>query len=127
MLTTDPRGVNRSPMVDPDQDSTPELRADDLSRLLTHLDAGPATVFGSSGGAVTALALAQYRPDLVDMVIAHEPPLNEMLADREQRHAEHRGHHRHLPIQRPRRGLAEVPGRRQHRDAGGGVRVRVRG
>ena len=87
VLTTDPRGVNRSPMADPDQDSTPELRADDLSRLLTHLDAGPATVFGSSGGAVTALALAQQRPDLVDLVIAHEPPLNEMLADREQRHA----------------------------------------
>ena len=87
VLTTDPRGVNRSPVADPDQDSTPELRADDLSRLLTHLDAGPATVFGSSGGAVTALALAQDYPDLVRMVIAHEPPLNEVLEDREQRHA----------------------------------------
>ena len=83
VLTTDPRGINRSPLDDPDQDSTPELRADDLSRLLTHLDAGPAAVFGSSGGAVSALALAQAHPELVHTVIAHEPPLDELLDDRE--------------------------------------------
>ena len=44
-------------------------------------------MFGSSGGAVTALALAQAFPDLVHTVVAHEPPLNELLDDREQRHA----------------------------------------
>lgn len=84
VLTTDPRGINRSSVDDPDQDSTPEMRADDLSRLLTHLDAGPAAVFGSSGGAVTALALAQSHPDQVHTVIAHEPPLEELLEDHEQ-------------------------------------------
>lgn len=63
VLTTDPRGINRSPVDDPDGDSTPQLRAEDLSRLLTHLDAGAATVFGSSGGAVTALALAKAHPE----------------------------------------------------------------
>src|SRR5207248_9083063 len=31
VLTTDPRGTGRSPMADPEQDSTPDLRADDLS------------------------------------------------------------------------------------------------
>ncbi|MFD1540937.1 alpha/beta fold hydrolase [Nonomuraea guangzhouensis] len=82
VLTTDPRGINRSPLHDPGQDSTPELRADDLSRLITHLDAGPAAVFGSSGGAVTALAVA--RSEQVHTVIAHEPPLVELLEDREQ-------------------------------------------
>jgi pimeloyl-ACP methyl ester carboxylesterase len=87
VLTTDPRGVGRSTLDDPEQDSTPELRADDLARLLTHLDAGPAVVFGSSGGAVTALALAQARPDLVHTVVAHEPPVQAMLPDAEQRHA----------------------------------------
>jgi pimeloyl-ACP methyl ester carboxylesterase len=87
VLTADPRGINRSRLDDPEQDSTPELRADDLSRLLIHLDAGPATVFGSSGGAVTALALAQQRPDLLHAVIAHEPPLNDLLDDRDRRHA----------------------------------------
>ncbi|MGV9308952.1 alpha/beta fold hydrolase [Nonomuraea sp. NPDC003727] len=84
VLTTDPRGINRSPVDDPGQDSTPEMRADDLSRLLTHLGAGPAAVLGSSGGAVSALALAQAHPDQVHTVIAHEPPLIELLEDREE-------------------------------------------
>ncbi len=87
VLTTDPRGVNRSSLDVPAQDSTPEMRADDLSRLLTHLDAGPAAVFGSSGGAVSALALAVAHPEQVHTVIAHEPPLNNLLDDRDERNA----------------------------------------
>jgi len=83
VLTTDPRGTNRSPLDDPDQDSTPELRADDLARLVVRVDAGPATVFGSSGGAVTALALVQNHPGLVRAVVAHEPPFAALLPDRE--------------------------------------------
>jgi pimeloyl-ACP methyl ester carboxylesterase len=87
VLTTDPRGINRSPVDDPDHDSTPQMRADDLSRLLTQLDAGPAAVLGSSGGAVSVLALAQAHPEQVHTVIAHEPPLIELLPDRAERHA----------------------------------------
>jgi pimeloyl-ACP methyl ester carboxylesterase len=83
VLTTDPRGINRSSVEDPDRDSTPEMRADDLSRLVTRLDAGPAVVLGSSGGAVTALALVQAHPEQVHTVIAHEPPLAVLLDDRE--------------------------------------------
>jgi pimeloyl-ACP methyl ester carboxylesterase len=84
VLTTDPRGINRSRLTDPGQDSTPRQRADDLSRLLTHLDAGPAAVLGSSGGAVSALALTEAHPEQVHTVIAHEPPLLELLDDRDQ-------------------------------------------
>ncbi|MBO8190551.1 alpha/beta hydrolase [Streptomyces oryzae] len=84
VLTTDPRGINRSRLDDPGQDSTPQLRADDLSRLIAHIDAGPAVAVGSSGGAVSVLALAQRRPDQVHTIIAHEPPLIELLDDREQ-------------------------------------------
>ena len=79
VLITDPRGVGRSPVDDPERDSTPELRADDLARLLRHLDADPAVVFGSSGGAVTGSG-----PDAgpsragADRLIAHEPPLEEL-------------------------------------------------
>lgn len=87
VLTTDPRGILRSPVDDPEQDSTPQMRADDLGRLLGHLDAGPAVVLGSSGGAVSALALTQAHPELVGTVIAHEPPLIELLPDRDERHA----------------------------------------
>jgi pimeloyl-ACP methyl ester carboxylesterase len=83
VLTTDPRGINRSAVDDPERDSTPEMRADDLSRLLTHVDAGSATVLGSSGGAVSALALAQAHPEQVHTVIAHEPPLVQLLDDRD--------------------------------------------
>ncbi|WP_232667786.1 alpha/beta fold hydrolase [Pseudonocardia sp. TRM90224] len=88
VLTTDPRGIKRSSVDEPDLDSTPEVRADDLARLISSLDKGPAIVLGSSGGAVTALALAQARPELVRTVIAHEPPLIELLDDREQLRAE---------------------------------------
>lgn len=84
VLTCDPRGLHRSRVDDPDQDVTPEMRADDLAALLRHIDAGPATVFGSSGGAVSALALVQTHPGLVDTVIAHEPPLAELLDDRDE-------------------------------------------
>lgn len=82
VLTTDPRGIGRSVLHDPHQDSTPELRAEDVSRLLAHLDAGPAAVLGSSGGAVTVLALAQAHPEQVHTVVAHEPPLLGLLPDR---------------------------------------------
>ncbi|MFR9774940.1 alpha/beta fold hydrolase [Micromonospora sp. MS34] len=85
VLTTDPRGIHRSVLHDPHQDSTPELRADDVSRLITHLDAGPAAVLGSSGGAVTVLALAQAHPEQVHTVVAHEPPLLGLLEDRSER------------------------------------------
>jgi pimeloyl-ACP methyl ester carboxylesterase len=88
VLTTDPRGINRSPIDDPNQDSTPEMRADDLARLITHLDAGPAVVLGSSGGAVSVLALTQAHPALVSTVIAHEPPLACMLEDPEHAYAQ---------------------------------------
>lgn len=82
VLTTDPRGINRSTLDDPGQDSTPAMRAGDLARLIRHVDAGKATVFGNSGGAVSVLALAQDHPDVVDTVIAHEPPFYTMLEDR---------------------------------------------
>lgn len=87
VLTTDPRGHFGSVLDDPESDSTPELRADDLARLLRHVDAGPATVVGSSGGAVTALALLQTHPDLTRAVIAHEPPLVPLLEDRDEQTA----------------------------------------
>jgi pimeloyl-ACP methyl ester carboxylesterase len=83
VLTTDPRGINRSPVDDPNTDSTPQRRADDMFRLFKHLDAGPAVILGSSGGAVTGLALLEEHPEQVSTVIAHEPPLIELLDDRD--------------------------------------------
>ncbi len=79
VLTMDPRGHFGSALDDPEADSTPRLRADDLAFLLRHIDAGPATVLGSSGGAVTTLALVQAHPDVVGTAVAHEPPLARLL------------------------------------------------
>lgn len=84
VVTYDPRGMFRSTIEDPDQDATPELLADDLHRLLSALGTGPAYLFGNSGGAVTGLALVTRHPGQVHTLIAHEPPLAELLPDSEQ-------------------------------------------
>lgn len=82
VLTSDPRGTKRSILHDRSLGSSPEQRADDLAALIAHVDRGPAVVFGSSGGAVTSLALVQLHGGLASTVIAHEPPLLELLPDR---------------------------------------------
>lgn len=84
VVTFDPRGVHSSPADDPDQAADPELMADDVHRLIAALDAGPVYLFASSGGGVTALALAARHPDQVRAVVAHEPPLLELLPDRDE-------------------------------------------
>jgi pimeloyl-ACP methyl ester carboxylesterase len=81
VVTTDPRGIANSCLDDPQQDSTPELRADDVAAILDHLDAESADVFGSSGGAVTGLALVSRHPTRVRTLVAHEPPVLELLPD----------------------------------------------
>ena len=84
VVTYDPRGVSRSELTDGAKESTPEQHADDLHRLISALDAGPVDVFASSGGAVNALALVARHPDDVRTLVAHEPPLPQVLPDREQ-------------------------------------------
>ncbi len=82
VITTDPRGINRSTVVDRDLDVTPEILASDYRHILAHFELEKVSIFGSSGGAVAALAFAQASSELVDTVIAHEPPLEELLDDR---------------------------------------------
>ncbi|WP_033338511.1 alpha/beta fold hydrolase [Catenuloplanes japonicus] len=81
VVTYDPRGLGRSVRTDGRTDNTPERQADDLHLLIAHLGAGPVEVFGSSGGAVTGLALAARHPDDVVTLVAHEPPINGVLPD----------------------------------------------
>ena len=56
-------------------------RADDIAAILDDLGAESADVFGSSGGAVTGLALVVRHPGRVRTLVAHEPPLLELLPD----------------------------------------------
>lgn len=81
VVTHDPRGISRSTIDDAEQDSTPDLRADDVAALIDAMGAGAADVFGSSGGAVTGLALVARHPGKVRTLVAHEPPLLELLPD----------------------------------------------
>jgi pimeloyl-ACP methyl ester carboxylesterase len=52
---------------------------DDLAALIEELDVGPVHLVGTSAGAVVALALAGRRPDLLRSVVAHEPPVLELV------------------------------------------------
>ena len=81
VVTYDPRGIANSTIDNADEDSTPELRADDIVAILDDLGAESADLFGSSGGAVTGLALVARHPGRVRTLVAHEPPLLELLPD----------------------------------------------
>lgn len=84
VVTYDPRGFGRSTIDDPHQDADPDLIADDVHQVLSAVGNGPAKVFGSSGGAVTALALAFRHSGSVQTIVAHEPPLAVFLPDAEE-------------------------------------------
>jgi pimeloyl-ACP methyl ester carboxylesterase len=88
VVTYDPRGIGGSTRQDAGQDVTPEQQADDVHRLLAVLGGGPADVFGSSGGAVVGLALVTVHPGQVRTLVAHEPPVIELLPDRAQLRAQ---------------------------------------
>src|SRR5690242_16022754 len=81
VVTLDPRGYAGSSVDDPDAPCTVEQRADDVAAIVDDLGADSADVFGSSGGAVTGLALVARHPGRVRTLVAHEPPLLELLPD----------------------------------------------
>jgi clorobiocin/coumermycin A biosynthesis protein CloN7/CouN7 len=88
VVTYDPRGIGNSSRQDAGQDVTPGQQADDVHRLLSVLGGAPAYVFGRSGGAVVGLALVTARPGQVRMLVAHEPPVLELLPDSAQLRAQ---------------------------------------
>jgi pimeloyl-ACP methyl ester carboxylesterase len=61
--------------------------AEDASRLLGRLTAEPVHVYGASFGALIALELATTNPERLGVVIAHEPPVTQLLPMSEQRDA----------------------------------------
>lgn len=83
----DPRGMSRSPLDDPEAEQRVAQHADDALRLLELLSPdAPARVAGCSSGAIVAVHLLTTRPDRIERVVAHEPPMVEVLPDA----AEHR-------------------------------------
>jgi pimeloyl-ACP methyl ester carboxylesterase len=80
VISYDRRGTGRS-----GRDGWPgrgaNQHADDAGALLGKLDASPAVVLGVSSGGVIALALADRHPEVVDRVVAWEPPAMGVLPD----------------------------------------------
>jgi pimeloyl-ACP methyl ester carboxylesterase len=90
VVTYDPRGAGRSTLTSGEavRRSTPQQHADDVHAVIEAVGAGgsgggPVDVLASSGGAVNALALVTRHPDDVRTLVAHEPPLAQLLPDRE--------------------------------------------
>ena len=81
IVTYDPRGVERSKRTDVGLEVTPEVHAADVRAVIEAVGRSPLDLFGSSGGAVNALALVAANPDLVRTLVAHEPPSVSLLPD----------------------------------------------
>jgi pimeloyl-ACP methyl ester carboxylesterase len=81
VITYDPRGLGRSERHDGRVENTPTVQAEDVHAVIRALGAGPVDMFASSGGAITALALVAAHPDDLATLVAHEPPLIEVLPD----------------------------------------------
>ncbi|MCX5405348.1 alpha/beta hydrolase [Streptomyces sp. NBC_00335] len=78
----DPRGMSRSPLDEPEAVQSVAEHAEDALRLLDLLSPDePARVFGSSSGAIAALHLLTTRPERLVRLVAHEPPVVEVLPD----------------------------------------------
>ncbi|MBB3724683.1 alpha/beta fold hydrolase [Nonomuraea dietziae] len=83
----DPRGLSRSPLDDPEARQRVAQHADDALQLLELLSPdAPARVVGCSSGAIVALHLLTTHPERIERLVAHEPPVVEVLPDA----AEHR-------------------------------------
>jgi pimeloyl-ACP methyl ester carboxylesterase len=82
VVTYDPRGLGESTRSDGSDVNDPRIQAEDLHALIGELG-GPVDVFGSSGGAVTGLALVTAHPEDVRVLVAHEPPVLDVLPDAE--------------------------------------------
>jgi pimeloyl-ACP methyl ester carboxylesterase len=81
VVTYDRRGNSRSPRPVGWRSTSIEEQADDAAALLKALDLVPATVFGSSFGAIIALGVAIRHPEVAQGVILHDAAPNVALSN----------------------------------------------
>jgi pimeloyl-ACP methyl ester carboxylesterase len=86
VVTYDPRGISHSTREGAD-DVPIDVQAEDAHLLLAAIGTEPADVFGNSGGAITGLELVARHPEQVRTLVAHEPPVTELLPDAEEHRA----------------------------------------
>jgi pimeloyl-ACP methyl ester carboxylesterase len=83
VVAYDPRGMSRSRLHDPPADQRVEVHADDAHRVLAAVGQGPAHVVTDSISGLVGLELAAGHPEQVRTLVAFEPPLTELLPDRD--------------------------------------------
>jgi len=83
VVAYDPRGISRSRLDGPPEDQRVEVHADDAHQILDRVAAGPAHVLTDSISGLVGLQLAASEPGQVHTLVAFEPPVIELLADRE--------------------------------------------
>ena len=83
VVSYDQRGHSRSALEGEPEDIPVSLHADDAAAILAAVGDEPAFVYGNSGGATIGLELVARHADLVRTLVAHEPPLMELLPDAE--------------------------------------------
>lgn len=84
VVSYDQRGHSRSTLDDGLEDIPVALHADDAAAVLANAGEQPAHVYGNSGGATIGLDLAARYPGEVGTLVAHEPPLVELVPDAEE-------------------------------------------
>lgn len=90
VLSYDRRGFSRSSLQSQvPRDSAARLTADvdDVCAIIDAFGKRPAYVFGSSSGAIIGLHLLVQHTERVRTLVAHEPPLVDLLPDAAQAHA----------------------------------------
>jgi pimeloyl-ACP methyl ester carboxylesterase len=86
VVTYDRRGNSRSPWTGHRRNQSIEVHGDDACHVLAAVGVTgdePAYVFGNSSGAMIGLELAARHPERVHTLVAHEPPIFEMLPERD--------------------------------------------
>jgi pimeloyl-ACP methyl ester carboxylesterase len=82
VVTYDRRGFSRSQLDRPqDYDHRLETDADDVRRLIEHLNDEPALVFGASSGGVVVLKALTHHPFVVRTLVPFEPAAVRQLPD----------------------------------------------
>jgi pimeloyl-ACP methyl ester carboxylesterase len=81
VVSYDQRGHSRSTLDGAPEDIPVALHAAVAVAILSAMGSEPASAYGNSGGATIGLELVTRHPDLVDTLVAHEPPLMELLPD----------------------------------------------
>jgi pimeloyl-ACP methyl ester carboxylesterase len=87
VVTYDRRGQSRSPIDAAVETLSIETHSDDVHELLKGLSTEPALVFGSSFGGLVGLDLVARHPESVRVLVAHEPPVWDLLPEGEKNRA----------------------------------------